>query len=108
MLRRASPVPWEREESAGPASPRRHTWVWRVLYIVYSLEVGVFLLFLPWLTIWENNYLLYRFPDFRPVVANAFLKGAVLGLGIVNIVIGIQEIGFFARRPRKRLGVRGA
>ena len=85
-------------EEAGHAhgNKARHrtafAWIWHVLYILYSLEVGTFLLFLPWLGIWENNYLLYRFPHFRGVVANPFLKGAVLGLGIVNIFIGIQEI----------------
>ena len=72
-------------------------WFWRLLYILYSLEVGVVLLFLPWLSLWENNYLLYRYPDLRPVVANPFLKGAVLGLGIVNIIIGLAEIVGFRR-----------
>jgi hypothetical protein len=75
-------------------------WVWHILYILYSLEVGVFLLFLPWLGIWDNNYLLYRFPTIRPIVANSFLKGAVLGLGIVNIMIGIQEVVQFRRSLR--------
>ncbi len=77
-------------------------WIWHALYILYSLEVGTFLLFLPWLGIWENNYLLYRFPRLRPVVANSFLKGAVLGLGIVNILIGIQEIVRIARYWKSR------
>ena len=76
---------------------RGHTWVWHLLYIVYSLEVGGFLLFLPWLNIWDHNYLVYRYPLIRPIVANAFLKGAVLGLGIVNILIGIQEIASFRK-----------
>jgi hypothetical protein len=73
-------------------------WVWHILYIIYSLEVGVFLLFLPWLNIWDNNYLIYKLPALRPVVVNPFLKGAVLGLGIVNILIGIQEVVQFRRR----------
>ena len=50
-------------------------WIWHILYIIYSLEVGVFLLFLPWLGIWDNNYLIYKLPAIRPVVANPFLKG---------------------------------
>lgn len=90
-------------DGAGAGLPAR-SWVWRLLYILYSLEVGVFLVFLPWLAIWENNYLLYLFPDFRPLVANSYLKGAVLGLGVVNIVIGIEEIGLFRKRSRRRIG----
>jgi hypothetical protein len=106
----APPGPWERDfESAGEL-PRERTrsWLWRLLYILYSLEVGIFLVFLPWLTIWDNNYLLYRYPDVRPVLSNAFLKGAVLGLGLVNIVIGIQEIGLFRRRSTRSLRPPGA
>jgi hypothetical protein len=76
-------------------------WVWRILYIVYSLEVGCFLLILPWWNIWDNNYFVYVYPQIRPVVSNPFLKGAVLGLGVVNIVIGIQELVLLWKRPRR-------
>ncbi len=62
------------------------------LYILWSLSVGVVLLYLPWSEIWENNYLLYLYPRIRVFVANPFFKGAVLGLGIANILIGIREI----------------
>jgi len=51
--------------------------------------------------IWDNNYLVYRYPDIRPLVANSFLKGAVIGLGIVNLIIGIQEIFRIRIAPRK-------
>jgi hypothetical protein len=62
-------------------------------YILVWLELGMFLLCLPWCQIWENNYLLYLYPQFRPLIANPFFKGFVLGLGIANILIGIHEIG---------------
>jgi len=75
-------------------------WTWHILYILYSLEVGIFLLFLPWLRIWENNYLVYLYPKIRLIVANSFFKGAVLGLGIVNILIGLQEIAHLRTKGR--------
>jgi len=78
-------------------------WFWQVLYILYCLEVGVFLLFLPWMNIWDNNYLLYLYPGFRPLAANPYLRGAVLGLGIVNILIGVQEIAHFRKGSKGRL-----
>jgi len=71
------------------------------LYIVYFFFVGIFLLCLPWLWIWENNYVLYLYPQLRPLVANYFFKGAVLGLGIVNIMIGIQDIVHVRRNLRR-------
>ncbi len=88
-------VPWlEKSKSEDGDKPpaRIMTLVWNLLYIIYSFEVGIVLLCLPWLNIWENNYLLYLYPQIRSVVANPFFKGAVLGLGIVNILIGIQEV----------------
>jgi hypothetical protein len=67
------------------------------LYIISSLYLGVALLTLPWISAWDNNYLLYVYPQIQPIVANPFFKGAVLGLGIVNILIGIQEIARFKK-----------
>jgi hypothetical protein len=90
--------------SPAPGTVRKRSrmaWVWRILYIVYSLEVGCFLLILPWWNIWDNNYFVYVYPQIRPVVSNPFLKGAVLGLGVVNIVIGIQELVLLWKRPRR-------
>jgi hypothetical protein len=73
-------------------------WIWHVIYVLYSLEVGIFFLFLPWTSLWDNNYLLYLYPKLRPVVTNPFFKGAVLGLGLVNILIGIEEIAQLRRK----------
>ena len=63
-----------------------------ILYILYSLEVGIALLWLPWQSLWENNYVVYLFPQIRPIIDNPFFKGAILGLGIDNILIGIREV----------------
>jgi hypothetical protein len=75
-----------------PKRVRRNVGYLRVLYILCSLGLGINLLWLPWQGIWENNYFLYVYPQLRPVVANPFFKGAVLGLGIANIMIGFYEI----------------
>lgn len=63
-----------------------------ILHILYSLEVGIALLWLPWMGVWENNLVLYLYPQIAPVVTNPFFKGAVLGLGIDNILIGIYDV----------------
>lgn len=93
------------QDFATPVSARQklHSllgWLRHVLFIAYWLEVGVLLLYLPWQSIWENNYFLFRVPELQPLIASPFLKGAVLGLGIVNIVIGIQEIAHFRKATR--------
>ncbi len=72
--------------------------IWKIIYILASFELGIVLLYLPWWAFWENNYLLYLYPQLRPVVANSFFKGFVLGLGILNILIGIDEVVHFKKR----------
>jgi hypothetical protein len=84
-------------ECGGQPSSRILSCILSFVYILYSLEAGIFLVCLPWLRFWENNYVLYLYPQLRPIVANPFFKGAVLGLGIGNLLIGIQEIVHFRK-----------
>lgn len=74
--------------------------VLRIIYILYSIEAGMFLLLLPWMSFWDANYLTYLYPQILPVITNPFFKGAVLGLGIVNLMIGIHEIVYFRKIPK--------
>jgi len=76
-------------------------WIKKIAYILYCLEVGAVLLYLPWQSSWENNYLIYLHPHARALVSNPFFKGAVLGLGIVNILIGFHEISELWKFCRK-------
>lgn len=71
--------------------------LFKIIYILYSIEAGVFLLWLPWTSFWDTNYLTYLYPQILPVITNPFFKGAVLGLGIVNLMIGIHEIVHFKK-----------
>lgn len=58
------------------------------------------LIALPWSTFWERNYFAYALPALRPVLSNNFVRGAVSGLGVVNLLAGIAELApvFGARR----------
>jgi hypothetical protein len=85
-------------QGRGKPQPRIIEWIWKIIGILYWLEVGLLLLYLPWSDFWENNYLLYLYPQMRPVIANSYFKGFVLGLGIVNILIGINEVAQIKNR----------
>jgi len=65
---------------------------WFVLYVLVCLEVGFFLMLVPWSAIWERNYFLETFPDLRPLLLSPTLRGAVCGLGLANIYLGVTEI----------------
>jgi hypothetical protein len=78
-------------ESGRAYLPAR-AWIAYALYVAFSLSFGIALLMLPWQSAWENNYFIYIYPKLHSIVSNYFFKGAVLGLGIVNLIMGVQEI----------------
>jgi hypothetical protein len=66
------------------------------LSVFSSLLVGLLLVFIPWVTIqdvnlWESNYLLQAHPMLRALILNAFVRGAVTGLGLVNLLLALLE-----------------
>ena len=65
---------------------------WLVLYVLVCLEVGVFLALVPWSAIWERNYFLEAYPSLRPILLAPAFRGAVAGLGLANIYLGLNEV----------------
>ncbi len=63
----------------------------RVILSLFWLELGMALILLPWFEIWEKNYFLYRYPELASFVKNSFLRGAISGLGLMNIIFALEE-----------------
>ena len=63
-------------------------------YIFYCFEVGIFLLVAPWWlpTIWEQNFFYFFVPDLKSLFLNGYFRGAVSGLGVLNILLGVLDI----------------
>jgi len=72
-----------------------------VIYVLYCLEVGIFLLVYPWMRLWDQNFLLQYSSLLRVVLLNDFFRGAVSGLGIANLILGAWEVAHFQRYFRK-------
>ena len=64
----------------------------RLLLVAYFLEVGLVLILVPWSAFWEHNYFAVTFPLLQDVLRNNYVRGAVSGLGIVNLLIGFDEL----------------
>ncbi len=60
--------------------------------VVLLLEVGLALTVLPWSSFWEQNYFVQTVPLVGGVVMNHFVRGAVSGLGVVNIGTAVCEL----------------
>jgi hypothetical protein len=64
----------------------------RLLFVAYFLEVGLLLVLVPWSGFWDRNYFADSFPILQNVLSNNYVRGAVSGLGIVNLLMGFDEL----------------
>jgi hypothetical protein len=62
-----------------------------LLSIFSTLLVGLVLAIAPWTSLWDANYLLQPHPMLRAVALHGFTRGAVTGLGLVNIMLALHE-----------------
>ena len=61
-----------------------------ILWLFILFEVGAILIFLPWLRVWEFNYFLGEYPWLRPILLHPSLRGAITGLGALDLVLAID------------------
>jgi hypothetical protein len=54
--------------------------------------MGAVLFYLPWTGVWEQNYFLLHFPSLMPILLHPSFRGAVSGLGILDIFLAIRMI----------------
>lgn len=50
------------------------------------------LILIPWSTFWDRNYFAEAVPGIRAVLTNNFVRGAVSGLGLVNVLAALAEL----------------
>ena len=71
-----------------------------IIYIVFCLELGIFLFILPWASYWSKNYFTNHYPVVLGISRNYFLRGAVSGLGLADIWLALHEIWQLLHPPR--------
>lgn len=60
------------------------------------------LIVLPWSVFWDLNYFAIVWPALRPLLTSNFLRGAVTGLGVVNLCAGFADLALlFAAREQR-------
>ena len=64
----------------------------RLIAIAYFVEVGLLLLVVPWTGFMQRNYFVEGWPVLRGIVGNGFVKGAISGLGVINLAAGLAEL----------------
>src|SRR5437870_9685505 len=84
-----------------------------IFYIILCFEIGIVLTVLPWvpqgwwgLSDWGNNYFLLLaarkigFYSLQSFIASGWIRGAVSGLGVLNLGMAFWEIVHFRQTVR--------
>ncbi len=61
------------------------------MFVIFCAEIGCFLLIYPWTEVWETNSFLTWLPQFDDVWFSGYFRGALSGLGLLNVYIAIAE-----------------
>jgi hypothetical protein len=60
------------------------------LHVLLTLDIfllGVLLVMIPWLDYWSQNFFLDKFPVLIPFLLHPSVRGAVTGLGTLDIFL---------------------
>lgn len=77
-----------------------------IIFIILCLQIGIALTLLPWINFgilgdWGDNYLLAvvaqktGLPFLQKTIASGWVRGAVTGLGLLNLFIAFWEMAHF-------------
>lgn len=68
-----------------------------LVFVLFCFEVGVFLLVFPWMQSWDLSWFAGVSPAFHHLWMSPFFRGALSGLGLLNVYISFTEIGRLRR-----------
>src|SRR5215471_5944919 len=90
-------IPTGSQALPGPVAVARPRFRWyhkmsAVLFATFCLEIGCFLLIFPWTEYWDSNYFSALIPAFRAYWDNMYVRGALSGIGVINLYIAFTEM----------------
>lgn len=77
-----------------------------ILFIFVCFSTGALLAWLPWTNYWDDNFFLNYlvtttgWTRLVPFMLSGYVRGAVSGLGLLNILMGVFEIFNFENSVR--------
>ena len=63
-----------------------------LLLAAFFLEVGFVLLVVPWSSYWDRNFFSQAWPALHGLLTSNYVRGAISGLGVVNVLAAVGEI----------------
>jgi hypothetical protein len=78
----------------------------RLMLIALSIEVGLVLIIIPWSAFWDRNYFATVIPPLQDIITNNFVRGAVSGVGLLNLMAGLIElVALFMGRAARSVSI---
>jgi hypothetical protein len=65
------------------------------LHVLLTLDIfllGVVLTLVPWLGYWDHNFFLDKYPELIPFLLHPSMRGAVTGLGALDIMLAASML----------------
>ncbi len=65
------------------------------LHVLLTLDIfllGTLLVMVPWLGYWDHNFFLDKFPSLIPFLLHPSVRGAVTGLGTLDIFLASRML----------------
>ena len=80
----------------------RSSLLYRVLFILYCVEAGTFLVLAPWSTVWDRTLIQIPVDLLRAAVLHPVFRSAVTGFGLIHLVWGAHDLDelIFRRKVR--------
>jgi hypothetical protein len=83
---------------SGTRRPPRTPRLLRLCFAIFTFEIGLFLIVFPWVDIWSLNYFSGWLPALENVWDEPYFRGAITGLGLVNVYVACAEVLRLVRR----------
>jgi len=68
--------------------------------VALLIEAGLLLVLIPWSAFWDRNYFADAVPGLHDFITNNFVRGAVSGLGVLNLFAALSELADMFGRSR--------
>ncbi|MBV8833601.1 MAG: hypothetical protein JO108_30760 [Acidobacteriaceae bacterium] len=69
-----------------------HRYVLGFCLVIFTFELGAFLLIFPWLDNWDLSWVPMHSQILSNIWMSRYFRGALSGLGLLNIYVGFAEL----------------
>lgn len=86
---------WEDGIDQEAGQPHRHNWsdkIFAFSFAMLALVLGLILMVFPWVELWHQNYVTAKAEWLRPFWLSPYFRGAISGLGVLNLYISLLEL----------------